>query len=543
MQDNQDVTVLPNHLFCHALQLEDLEQQVWQAQKQHPFQLEEWKDKYEINMSNGMWVQNGRGVVPEDLELRREIVRASHDHATAGHPEIKGTLQLTARNYWWPRMGDFILSYMKGCAQCQATKPSTNKLKVPLFPIIAEKSSQPFSTIALDLIIDLPPSKGYDSILTITDHNVSKAALFFPCMQKIGAAGVAELFATQVFPHFGVPTKVISNRDTCFTSHFTRELCRLLGIAQNISTAYHPQTDGQSERTNQWLKQYLRIYCNFQQDNWASLLPMAQYVHNSWTSHTTGFTPFELLLGFTPQIRPLDATSSTLPNLEEKGRFLKQLRERARQVIINAQQMVLQQRNRVTGQRMFQGFNVGDKVWLDGTNLRLSHPSKKLAAKQYGPFTVTRVISPVVYCLALPLSWKIFDTFHASLLSPYKETPEHGTNFTEPPPDLVDGAKEYEVEAVLGQQTYGRGKKKQYLIKWKGYSDAHNSWEAATDVNAPELVKEYLTTQPTQIRIIQDKRLGEVDTQGMPPSIPHRLSSSEYFYGYYPLDAIEATTQ
>ena len=148
---------------------------------------------------------------------------------------------------------------------------------------------------------------------------------------------------------------------------------------------------------------------------------------------------------------------------------------------------------------MFQGFNVGDKVWLDGTNLRLSHSSKKLAAKRYGPFTVTRVISPVVYRLALLSSWKIFDTFHASLLSPYKETPEHGTNFSEPPPDLIDGAEEYEVEAVLGQRTYGWGKKKQYLIKWKGYSDAHNSWEAATDVNAPELVKEYLTTQPTRI--------------------------------------------
>jgi hypothetical protein len=270
---------------------------------------------------------------------------------------------------------------------------------------------------------------------------------------------------------------------------------------------------------------------------------MAQYVHNSWTSHTTGFTPFELLLGFTPQIRPLATTSSTLPNLEEKGRFLKELREQARQAIINAQQMVLRQCNKANGRKMFLGFNVGDKVWLDGTNLRLSHPSKKLAPKRYRPFTVTKVISPVVYRLALLPSWKIFDTFHASLLSPYKETPEHGTNFTEPPPDLIDGAKEYEVEAVLGQQTYGRGKKKQYLIKWKGYSDAHNSWEAATDVNAPELVREYLANRSTRIRTIQDKKLAEAHTQSMPRSISHRLSSAEYFYGYYPLDAIEATTQ
>ena len=178
---------------------------------------------------------------------------------------------------------------------------------------------------------------------------------------------------------------------------------------------------------------------------------MAQYVHNSWTSHTTGFTPFELLLGFTPQIRPIPTMSLTLPSLEEKGQFLKQLRERARQAITNAQQMVLRQWNRTNGWRMFQGFSIGDRVWLDRTNLRLSHPSKKLAAKWYGPFTITKVISPVVYCLALPSSWKIFDTFHATLLSPYKEMTKHGANFAEPPPELVDSAEEYKVEAILGQ--------------------------------------------------------------------------------------------
>ena len=236
----------------------------------------------------------------------------------------------------------------------------------------------------------------------ITDHDVSKAALFFPCNQTIRAAGVAALFATQVFPHFGVPNKVISDWDAHFTSQFTKKLGRLLDIAQNISTAYHPQTDEQSECTNQWLEQYLWIYCNFQQDNWVDLLPMAQYVHNSWTSHTTGFTPFKLLMGFTPQIWPISTTSSTLPSLDEMAQFLKELREWAQQAIFNAQQMVLRQWNKTTGQELFQQLSMGNKVWLDGMNLKLSHPSKKLAAKRYGPFTVTKVISLVVYRLALP---------------------------------------------------------------------------------------------------------------------------------------------
>jgi hypothetical protein len=116
-----------------------------------------------------------------------------------------------------------------------------------LYPITTEPSALPFSTIALDLIIDLPPSQGYDSILTIMDHDVTKAALFFPCRQTIMGEGVAMIYAQHVFPHYGLPQKVISDRDTRFTSRFIKELERILDITPNMSTAYHPQTDGQSE--------------------------------------------------------------------------------------------------------------------------------------------------------------------------------------------------------------------------------------------------------------------------------------------------------
>jgi Chromo (CHRromatin Organisation MOdifier) domain len=132
----------------------------------------------------------------------------------------------------------------------------------------------------------------------------------------------------------------------------------------------------------------------------------------------------------------------------------------------------------------------------------LSHPSAKLAPRCYGPFKVVKVISPVVYWLELPPTWKIFGTFHASLLSPYRETEEHGQNFLEPPPEVIEGEEEYEVEQVLGQRTHGHWKKKQYLIKWKGYSAAHNSWEPAENIHAPELVKRYLDQSRAHVRAI-----------------------------------------
>jgi hypothetical protein len=157
----------------------------------------------------------------------------------------------------------------------------------------------------------------------------------------------------------------------------------------------------------------------------------------------------------------------------------------------HAQRLIILQGKRKRGRGAFIPYQVGNKVWLEGTNLKLSHPSSKLAARRYGPFKVSKVISPVVYRLKLLPTWKTFNTFHATLLSPYKETEEHSVNFTEPPPDLVEDHEEYEVEQILDMRLFGRWKKHQYLIKWKGYAEAHNSWEPEGNVNAPELVKEF----------------------------------------------------
>ena len=193
-----------------------------------------------------------------------------------------------------------VSNFVKGCATCQSTKPRTNQPKPPLYPITIEPKALPFETIALDFITKLPESEGNDTILTITDQACSKATFFIPCKEAIDAEGVANLYAQKVFPYYGVPKKVISDRDTRFTAKFTKELCRMLQIQQNISSAYHPQTDGQSERTNQWVEQFLRIYTNGTQTDWSNWLPIAQYTHNAWPSDTTKKTPFELIMGFTP---------------------------------------------------------------------------------------------------------------------------------------------------------------------------------------------------------------------------------------------------
>ena len=180
-------------------------------------------------------------------------------------------------------------------------------------------------------------------------------------------------------------------------------------------------------------------------------------------------------------------------------------RLRAQAALKNAQRLLVKRSERKKGQRHYQGFAEGEQVWLEGTNLRLSHPTTKLAPRQYGPFTITKIISPVVYQLELPGHWAIHNVFHASLLTPYKEMEEHGTNYVQPPPDVIEGEDEYEVERIMDSRRHGQKRKLQFLIRWKGYSPAHDSWEDATGVNAPVLVEEYYRRKLTAVRVIEDK--------------------------------------
>jgi len=144
-----------------------------------------------------------------------------------------------------------VADFIKECTTCQSTKLRTTQPKPPLYPITTEPNTLPFETIIMDFIMKLPKSEGHDMILTITDQACLKAMLFLPCKEQINVEGVATLYAQKVFPHFSIPRKVISDRDTHFMARFTKELCWILQIQQNISSAYHPQTDGQSEQTNQ----------------------------------------------------------------------------------------------------------------------------------------------------------------------------------------------------------------------------------------------------------------------------------------------------
>jgi len=241
---------------------------------------------------------------------------------------------LIVQSYWWPKLQKDFEDYVKGCVQCQANKINTHTHKAPLYLITTEAETCPFQTVAMDFITKLPLSDGCDTILTITDQGCTKMALFLPCMETITAEGVAHLYLHHVFKRFSLPTKIISDQGTHFTSKFTKELSQCLGITQNISTAYHPCTDSQSEQTNQWLEQYLHFWTNHKQNNWMTYLPVAEFVHNTWYNVTTKMSPFCLLMGYKPQAM-WAIMKSPLPQITTQ---LEQMME-AQQVAYKAWQM------------------------------------------------------------------------------------------------------------------------------------------------------------------------------------------------------------
>src|SRR6266550_4311458 len=421
------------------------------------------------------------------LETKRALMQRVHDHPTAGHPGRDETIRKAREHNQWIGMNQWIANYVKGCGTCQQNKIITHKRKTPQYRIDTDKDALPFQQVAMDLIMGLPRHQGKDAILTIVDHGCSRAAVFIPCDTTVTGAGIAQLYLDQVYKWFGLPTKIISDRDPRFTSHFGRSINNKLGIAQNLSTAFHPQTDGISERKNQWVEQYLRLVTSANPGDWTSWISLATAVHNNRRNETTGLSPNQILLGYETTLIPENIKPTNNQMAEDRIQIMEQKRKQA----IDAINQVEKGKSVIPSQ-----FRVGEQVWLEAINLKLHHQATKLNPKRQGPFKIIKEVSPVAYQLALPAAWTIHDVFHASLLLPYHENDAHGPNFTRPPPDIIDGEAEYEVERIMDQRYHGRARQLQYLIKWKGYSSADNTWEPADQVHAPQLIQTFQHHRP-----------------------------------------------
>jgi Integrase zinc binding domain/dUTPase len=199
-------------------------------------------------------------LVPNRKDLRERVISQNHDTPITSHTSINGTLKQISRNYWWPTIRRDVQVYVQGCEVCQRTKARTQAKAAPLNP--NEIPDQNWEIISTDLIGPLPESKGYNAINVIVDRK-TKQAHFIKTNTELSSEGQVKIFRDEIFKHHGLPRKVISDRGPQYISKFMTDLYSLLGIKGNPSTAFHPQTDGQTERINREVEQYLRIWVNY----------------------------------------------------------------------------------------------------------------------------------------------------------------------------------------------------------------------------------------------------------------------------------------
>ncbi|MBW0512850.1 hypothetical protein O181_052565 [Austropuccinia psidii MF-1] len=220
---------------------------------------------YSIHSSSQLLLFKDWVVVPNDPTIQLSILQKPHDSPLAGHPGQDRTLKLVKRDFHWSRMIQFIKDYVSSCQKCSRNNNIHHKKFGLLKPLLI--SNGPWICLSMDFITQLPLSNSFDSILVIVDR-FSKMAVFISTISSITSLDLAHLLIKNIFSKHGLPSSIVSDRGSIFVSSFWTNLLQQLKISRDLSTAYHPETDGQTERVNQILEQYLQMYVSYHQDDW-----------------------------------------------------------------------------------------------------------------------------------------------------------------------------------------------------------------------------------------------------------------------------------
>lgn len=414
--------------------------------------------------------------VPDDHQLKLDVIKQCHNDPLAGHFGQKKTRHLASRYFYFPGMRDFIDRYVNGCQTCARNKTPRHKRYGLLQPLPIPVA--PWTSISMDAIVKLPTSNGYDCIMIFVCR-FSKMAHFVPYTELgFDSPKQAEMFFDSIVRLHGIPTDIVSDRGSLTRSAFWRAFVTLLGSTPNFTTAFHPQANGGNERINQVLEQYLRIYINHNQDNWAlhSKLAQAEFVYNNSVHSSTGFTPFEVVYGLHPR-SPLDhGQPSKVPAVNEFNQQRASLQAQLVENLTKAQQSYKRFYDRHA--RDAPHFEVGQHVYLSTKHIKPAQEAAKLSQRQIGPLKIIAPTkSPLAWVLELPAGINVNPLFHVSLLEPV-QAGHPGQFQDEPPVIMVDGEQEYQLDFILDSRLDPDDPTNyQYLCKWRDVSDAENSWE------------------------------------------------------------------
>lgn len=423
----------------------------------------------------------GRKWVPDWEPLRTELTRIAHEEPTSGHPGREETYTLLSRTYFWPRMSQHVRKYVRNCDVCGRTKPWRDQKKGLLKPLPVP--DRPWQEVTMDFVTDLPDSEGRTNILAITDK-LTKGVIL-EGMDDMSAQATAWVVVRRLIGTHGIPRAIVSDRGKQFDNQMWARICQLMSIERRLSTAWHPQTDGATERMNSTLETYLRTYVCYDQSNWLRLLPAAELAINCRTTLATGFSPFFLAHGYNPspfhqdEELPIEREGEPKSPIQRGESIVRTIREAldwAQASLAYSQQSMEHQANK--NREAAPEYRTGDKVWLSLRNIATDRPNKKLDWKN-AKFTVLEVIGSHAVRLNTPPG--IHPVFHVDLLRPATNDPlpSQQQDDNQPDPQLVNQQEEYEIENILDEATVrkGRGTQLWYLVKWTGYARA--TWEPA----------------------------------------------------------------
>eukprot|EP00833_Pecoramyces_ruminatium_P004598 jgi/Orpsp1_1/1178630/evm.model.c7180000066157.1 len=422
-----------------------------------------------------------KGLIYVPKAMRVKIIEMYHDDIVSGHFGIIKTKELISRNFIWLKMTEDITNYVKSCRVCCQAKDDRHKPYGLLMPL--PTPTRPWSSISIDFITELPKSKDKTVVMVVVDR-LTKMSHFIPFRMIPTAEIAANVFFREIFRLHGLPDEIISDRGTQFTSEFWQRLCTLLGIRHNLSSAHHPQTDGQTERVNGILEQYLRCYTNKKQDNWVDLLPYAEFAYNNSVHQSIKQTPFYANYGQHPKTNPF--ISSLREDLDTTRRA--KLLQKNIIFLINQLDIAKERYKKYADFRRQEGppLKENDLVWLKRPDL-IEGKTTKLSQKKIGPFKIISKLSPVSYKIELPPPFKCHNVFHICELEPFTGRKFDVQIRSVPLPDLTTDSEPMMViqDAIVHGNHY-------YCVLYNNRNTNKYVWLSEKDIEDPQLIQEYL---------------------------------------------------
>jgi len=455
------------------------------------YQRDTWFEKAEntkpLTLKKDLWWKGSALVIPDYLHLRTSLLKEFHEVKYSGHVGIHKTIQHLKRHYWWPKLNEDVKKWVRSCLHCQRNKADNKRPSGLMKPLPIPP--RPWSSVSMDFITDLPETEcGHDAICVFVDR-LTKYVHFVPCEKTATALDVAQLFHNTIFKLHGRPDDIVSDRDPKFVSNLWKEVHRLMGTTLNMSSGYHAQTDGQTERMNRTLEDMLRHYVAPHQTDWIDHLANCEFAINNADQDSTGFSPFYLTYGYHPLTPGSSVVPSHVPAVAVRH---KQMLVDLKNAKLNLEAAQKRQKYYYDTKKKPVEFDVGDQVLLTTKDVGLYCPgSPKLLPRWIGPFKVLARIGDLAYRLELPDVMKIHNVFHVSRLKKYV----HASRVQPPPPPIpVDGVDEYEVEKVIDHRKVksGRSYRDEYLVRWSGYGVEHDEWIPVKNFgDCMDPVKEY----------------------------------------------------